>query len=439
MVKDILVDSKPNKTRVAILEDGELAELYIETPESKKLYGNIYRGKVERVLPGMQCAFVDIGMDKNAFLYAGDVLPKKDAKSCRKTGRLSQIKIEHLVKAGQEVTVQVIKEPIDTKGARVTTNITLPGRNSVLTPYTAGIGISKKIRDAAERDRLKEIAKTLCPEGMGMIIRTAAEGVEYSELENDITMLLKLWDKIQKRNEKGPVPRCIHKEPDLVQKLARDMLNTEVHRFILNSQQEYHALIELLNDISPEMKSKVEYFTSDYDLFEYYNVETAIQRALSRKVWLKCGGYLVFDKTEALTVIDVNTGKFTGKYDPEETIVRTNIEAAVTIARQIRIRDISGIILVDFIDMNENAHKEQVLSALREEVKKDRTKVVVLGMTNLGLVELTRQKLRNTLQQELTMTCPLCGGTGRLWIESIYCRELKIRRLPDISPLRSRP
>lgn len=416
MIKDILVDTKPDQTRVAILEDGELAEIYIETPEQEKLFGNIYRGRVERVLPGMQCAFVDIGLDRNAFLYAGDIVEfnggDKKEHAGDTQGRTE--KIEYLLKQGQEITVQVIKEAIDTKGPRVTTNINLPGRNTVLSPFTPGIGISKKIVDSDERVRLKTIAEGLSPEEMGMIIRTAAEGLDASELESDIRFILKLWENIRRKETKGPVPRCLHQEPGLVQKLARDLLNTEVHRFILNDKNEYDALMEILQELSPEMKIKVEYFYSDYDLFEYYHVETALKKALARKVWLKCGGYLVFDKTEALTVIDVNTGKYTGKDDPEETILKTNVEAALAIARQIRLRDISGIILIDFIDMQENAHKDQVLTSLKEAIQQDSTKVIVLGMTRLGLVEMTRKKVRNTLQQTLTKPCPACGGTGRM-------------------------
>jgi ribonuclease G len=415
MIKDILVDIKPDQTRVAILEDGELAEIYMDSPEQKKLFGNIYRGKVERVLPGMQCAFVDIGLDKNAFLYAGDIFagaPADQDEPYRKSHETVQ-KIEKLLSQGQEITVQVIKEAIETKGPRVTTQITLPGRNMVLTPFAPGIGVSKKIQEPEERERLKNIAERVCPKGMGLIIRTAAQGIDTSELEEDILLLLKLWQKIRVKEEKGAVPRCIYREPDLVQKLARDLLNAGVRRFIVNNRNEYENLRELLDDISPDMKTKLEYYYGEYDLFEFYHVESAIQKALARKVWLKCGGYLIFDKTEALTVIDVNTGKFTGRDDPEETILRTNLEATISIARQIRLRDISGIILIDFIDMQENAHKEQIISSLREAVKQDGTKTVVLGMTRLGLVEMTRKKVRNNLQQTLTEPCPVCGGTGR--------------------------
>ncbi len=415
MTKEILVDIKPDQTRVAILEDGELAEIYMDSPGQKKLIGNIYRGKVERVLPGMQCAFVDIGLEKNAFLYAGDIFTglHQDLDESCQSHREPDEKIENLIRQGQEITVQVKKEAIENKGPRVTTHITLPGRNTVLCPYDPGVGVSKKIADKEERERLKGIAEKLCPQGMGLIIRTAAQGIDPSELEDDILLLRKLWEKVSRKEAKGAVPRCLYSEPDLVQKLARDLLNAGVQRFVVNDRNEYESLLELMEDISPNMKMKVEYYFGEYELFDFYHVESAIQKALARKVWLKCGGYVVFDKTEALTVIDVNTGKFTGLNDQEETILFTNLEATIAIARQIRLRDISGIILIDFIDMQENGHKEQVLSSLREAVKQDGTKTVVLGMTRLGLVEITRKKVRNNLQQTLTEPCPACGGTGR--------------------------
>lgn len=412
MVKDILVDSKPGRTRVAILEDGELAELHIESAGQEKLFGNIYRGRVERVFPGMQCAFIDIGMERNAFLYAGDAFARSGTEI--NETRAESARIENLVAEGQEITVQVIKEAIDAKGPRVTTNITLPGRNVVLSPAASGIGVSRKIKDSDERERLKNIAGKLCPEGMGLIVRTAAEGIEAAELEDDISFLLKLWEGICRKEMKGTVPRCIYREPGVVRKLARDVLAAETREFILNNHEEYEGLLGLMDAVSPEIKKKIKLFYNDYDLFEYYHVESAIQRALSRKVWLKSGGYLIFDKAEALTVIDVNTGKYVGKDNQEDTILKTNLEAAHTIARQIRLRNISGIILADFIDMKEDSHREQVLSCLKEATKQDGSKVMVLGMTRLGLVEMTRKKVRNTLQQELTEVCPMCGGSGRV-------------------------
>ena len=411
MIKEILIDSKTGQTRIAVLEDGELAELHIESSEKGKLVGNIYRGKVERVLPGMQCAFVDIGIGKNAYLSLDGVIPLKKHLSGEKT---APVKIESLLKQGQEITVQVVKEEIGTKGPKVTANITLAGNLTVLYPYSTGVGISKKIETPGERERLRKMAEELCPGEMGIVIRTAAEGVEASLVEKDLHYLLGTWEQIKKKEEKGRVPRCLYQEPGLVHRLAQAGVNSNIKRIVLNDYKEFEDLLKFLDEAAPEMKTRVEFYYKDYDLFRYYNIDSAIKEALLRKVWLKSGGYLVFDYTEALTVIDVNTGKFVGKNSQDETILKTNCEAAVTIARQIRLRDISGIILVDFIDMKESSHKEKVLSVLSEECKKDGTQVVVVGMTNLGLVELTRKKVRNSLSQMLTHPCPYCGGSGRI-------------------------
>ena len=406
MIKEILIDTKPEQTRVAILEDGELAELHVESAERRKLFGNIYRGKIERVLPGMQCAFVDIGTGKNSYLSADDVVSVKK--------NIGSLRIESMVKQGQEITVQVVKEEIGTKAPKVTMNITLPGDLTVLYPFSTGVGVSKKIDDQTERARLKNIAENLCPEGMGVVIRTAAQGVGASLIENDIRYLMKTWELIKMKEGKGRVPRCIYQEPCLIQKLVRPGIYSNIKRIVLNDHKEYGRLLKFFDDTAPEMKMRVEFFYKDYDLFKFYNIDSAIKEALSRKVWLKCGGYLIFDHTEALTVIDVNTGKYVGKKDRNETIFKTNCEAAKVIARQVRLRDISGIILIDFIDMEDNLQKDTVLSILREECKKDRNQVTVVGMTNLGLVELTRKKVGNSLVQILTHPCPNCGGSGRV-------------------------
>jgi len=411
MVKEILVDTKPELTRIAILEDGELAELHIEPSGKSGVAGNIYRGKVERVLSGMQCAFVDIGMGKNAYLSAEDVITPK--KQLYETA-LRQPKIESMLKPGQEITVQVVKEETGSKGPKVSMKIALPGSFAVLHPYSAGAGVSKKIDDRTERERLKAAAEELCPEGMGIVIRTAAYGADISMIEKDIRDLLKTWELIRKKEEKGPVPRCLYTSPDLVRKLAVSAVNSNINRIVLNDHDEYGNLLSFLGETAPEMKSKVQLYCRDYDLFKFYNIESAVREALSRKVWLKSGGYLVFDQTEAMTVIDVNTGKFTGKTSQEETVFRTNCEAARVIARQIRLRDVGGIILIDFIDMKDNIHKEKVLSILKEECRKDKTQVVIAGMTNLGLVEMTRKKIRNSLRDLLTNPCPNCGGSGRI-------------------------
>ncbi|HAA26105.1 MAG TPA: ribonuclease E/G [Ruminiclostridium sp.] len=419
MVKEIIVDIGLLQTRVAVLEDGEPAEIFIEGSRPQRLVGNIYRGIVREVLPGIQAAFIDIGVEKNAYLYVSEAVPGGKSGTDRSETSLDGAKvhkprIEQIIKPGREITVQVIKEPVEGKGARVTTNITLPGKYAVLVCNNSLANVSAKIKNDSERERLKNIASKFCGEGSGIIIRTASEGVKDSEIENEILMLLRLRDSIFKKESKGKVPRILHQETGLHVKIAREYLNKDVKGFVINDRDRYNELLDYLDKVSPDLKNKIKLFHQEYDLFEYYRIEPAIREALSRKVWLKCGGYLVFDETEALTVIDVNTGKFTGKREQENTILQTNLEAAAVIARQIRLRNIEGIILVDFIDMKEESHKDKVVSFLKEAVRADRNKVIVEGITKLGLVEMTRKKVRGTLRETITKPCPVCGGTGRL-------------------------
>lgn len=402
--------------RVALLEDGELAELYIERPDSERMAGNIYRGKVSSVLPGMQAAFVDIGYEKNAFLYAGDVIAKKEYTEDEEDA-IQYVKgcnICELLRSGQELTVQVVKEPIGSKGPRVTTNITLPGRHLVLLPDADYTGVSRRIENESERSKLKKIAENLKPKGMGLIVRTASEGMNEEDFTSDLNFLLKLWESIRKKQRGGRVPRCIHKDPNLVYRAVRDLFTRDINKFIINDRRQYNKVLELVDMISPILKYRVEYFSKNYNLFEYYQLETKIVRVLSRKVWLKSGGYLVIDKTEALTVIDVNTGKYVGGRNLEDTVLKTNLEAAGEIAKQLRLRDIGGIIIIDFIDMHEHQHQQMVLDALRNALKKDRVKTAVVGMTGLGLIEMTRKKVKQELSTVLSMDCPHCGGTGKM-------------------------
>jgi len=419
MVREIIVDAGMLQTRAALLEDGEPAELFIEDNHPRQLVGNIYRGIVREVLPGMQAAFVDIGVERNAYLYVSEAVPGKNSgtgisETSSDSAGVYKLRIEQIVKPGHEITVQVIKEPVEGKGARVTTNITLPGKYAVLVCNKSTAVVSGKIENRKERERLKNIASKFCGEDIGVIIRTASEGMKDSEIENDILILLRLRDSIVKKESKGKVPRILHQEAGLPVKLAREYLNKEIKRFVINDRDKYNEVLDYLDNVSPDLKNKIELFSTEYDLFGYYRIEPAIREALSRKVWLKCGGYLVFDETEALTVIDVNTGKYTGKSEQENTILQTNLEAAAAIGRQIRLRNIEGIILVDFIDMKEESNKEKLLSFLKEAVSADRNKVVVEGMTNLGLVEMTRRKVRGSLREAVTKPCPVCGGTGRL-------------------------
>ncbi len=413
MVKDVLVDVGMGEIRLAILENGEPVEIYIEKNEGRSLVGNIYRGKVERVLPGMQSAFVDIGLDRNAFLYVKDIIPSsydEDGDVLLPGGGLPDI--SELLSQGQEISVQVIKDASGEKGPRVTTRLTLPGRYSVLIPHSAVLGVSKKIDEPQVRKHLRELAKNHRPENAGIILRTAALDANDELILEDIQHLNKEWNQMIKREQKGAVPRLLHGEPGMVIHAVREYLTADIHRFLINNREEYDKIGALLDEASPGLKMKVEYFSKSYDLFEYYHVESALLEALSRKVWMKSGAYLVFDKTEALTVVDVNSGKYVGKTHLEETALKINLEAAKMIARQIRLRDLSGIIVVDFIDMNEKEHREQVVQSLREAVKLDKTQTVVVGMTSLGLVEITRKKVRQPLYKSLTVDCRACKGAG---------------------------
>jgi ribonuclease G len=406
MEKEFLINVSPSETRMAVLEDGRLVELSIERFNDRRQVGNIYRGKVENVLPGMQAAFIDIGMEKNAFLFVDDLRLKHEEGESKK----SITSISDLLREGQEIVVQIIKESIGSKGARVDTDLTIPGRFLVLMPTVDYIGISRRIEDEKERERVKEIATRLKPEGMGLIVRTAAEGIGERDLEADRDFLFNLWQKILKKTKKGPVPSLIYHDHDLLYRLLRDLFTEEVDRLIIDDLPTYEKALELLNVLAPHLRGRVKLFSGD--LFSVYGVEHQIEEALQRRIWLDSGAYLVFDQTEALTVVDVNTGKFTGSICLEDTVLHTNLAAAKEIARQIRLRNLAGIIIIDFIDMTDEESKKKVLESFTMELQKDKIKSNVLGFTSLGLLELTRKKTRPSLRGQLQQTCSCCEGTG---------------------------
>ncbi len=420
----IVVDVGINETRLGFLEDEELVELYIERKNNKRIVGNIYKGRVTNVLPGMQAAFVDIGLEKNSFLYVKDALPQE------LTGEVAEafkdMSIRDVLKTGQEVIVQVIKEPIGTKGARVTTHITLPGRYMVLMPYTDYVGVSRRIGDEAERERLKSEIEEIKPNNMGVIVRTVAEGKTNDDFKDDIKFLLKLWQKIEKEKKLGFAPRLVYKDFDLVNRTIRDIFNQDIQKFVINDEAEYKSSKELLELISPGLKDRLEFFNDDMeDVFQHYNIESQINKGISRKVWLKSGGYIVMDTTEALTVIDVNTGKYVGTTDLEDTVYQTNLEATTEIAKQLRLRDIGGIIIVDFIDMTNEKYEQDVLNKLEKALSKDRTKTKILGITHLGLVEITRKKVRQRLDFLLQKKCNCCDGSGKVISEYTLLHKLE--------------
>ncbi len=410
MDKKIIVNCDNRATRVALLEKGKLVELDIERPLQHRVVGNLYKGTVANVLPGMQAAFVDIGLEKNAFLYVDDVFTDLDDESPPP----ARGSIEKLLRVGEEIMVQVIKEPYGSKGARVTGQITIPGRYLVLVPGADYIGVSRRIESQTERERLRREVENLKPENLGLIVRTVAEGVDIEVMEQDLQFLVQLWNRILTRFQQKTSPAILYQDLSLTCRIARDLFVEEFSSFLVDDEHEYDKVREIVDYISPHLKNKVKYYGEEEPIFERYGVEKEIERALARQVWLKSGGYLVFDETEALTVVDVNTGRYIGRRNLADTILKTNLEAAEEIARQVRLRDIGGIIIVDFIDMSIEDHRRKVLDRLNAAIKHDRTKTYVLGLTNLGLVELTRKKVRQDLSEYLQQSCPYCGGSGKV-------------------------
>jgi len=426
MSKEILADVDRDQIRIGVLEDRQLVEYYVERTNEERVIGNIYKGRVANVLPGIQAAFVDIGLEKNAFLYVGDMYNfKHNSEDEVVYEAIAKTSINDILHVGQEILVQVVKESMGTKGARVSMNITLPGRYLVLMPMVDYIGISRRIENEEERQRLKELAERIRPPHMGVIVRTVAEGIDIDELKADMEYLMRLWDNIQKKQKAAKAPRLIYKDMNLLARIVRDVFTPEVNKFYVNSSYGYEKVREVASFISPSLMDRVCLYMGQEDIFEYFNIESEAQRALERKVWLKSGGYIVIDHTEALTAIDVNTGKFVGSIDLEDTVVKTNLEAAKEIAKQLRLRDIGGIVIIDFIDMNSQEHKKMVIEALEAELKKDRTKAHVLGITNLGLVEMTRKKVRQSLDEVLEKVCPYCEGRGRILSEETMAKKVE--------------
>ncbi|MEW5934214.1 MAG: Rne/Rng family ribonuclease [Bacillota bacterium] len=436
MSKEIVVSSDADETRAAVLEDGKVVELYVERPLVHRAAGNIYLGRVENVLPGMQAAFVNIGLERNAFLYVDDADAVIDAEEGNGRRRVRRHRrrpgITELLQEGQSIVVQVVKEPLGTKGARVTTHITLPGRYLVLMPNLDYVGVSRRIAEAAERERLRRIARTIKPAGAGIIVRTVAEGQSEEDLVRDRDFLVRIWDRLRERARTSEPPALLHRDLGLVFRLVRDQFTEDVDRLVVDDREQYDRILELLEAYSPELKKRVHFHRRNMgSAFEAYDLDREIELALRRKVWLPSGGYLVIDQTEAFCIIDVNTGKYVGETSLEETVLRTNLEAAVEIARQLRLRDIGGIIVIDFIDMERASHRQKVLAALEEALRKDRTRTTVLGFTELGLVEMTRKKVRPGLEAQLQRTCPYCEGTGRVLSEETVAARIRreIRRI----------
>ncbi len=430
MKKQIIADVNPHEVRVALLEDDELAEIQVELRGHERLVGNIYKGRVANILPGMQAAFIDVGLERNAFLYAGDIRFDKsefefEGEQTTENSNFEVPLIQDMLKKGQEIMVQVLKQPGGTKGARVTTHVTLPGRMLVLMPTVDHIGVSRRITDEAERERLKEIFTRIKPEGMGVIVRTVAEGMSEEEFITELKFLTRLWSRVQKKANMLNAPRLIHAEETLLFRVVRDLFNSDVDKFVINDYEFYQKVLAMVKITQPELIDRVKYFDSAENIFDRYAIESMVDKAVQRKIWLKSGAYLVIDEAEALTAIDVNTGKYIGEYDLQETIFNTNLEAAKEISRQLRLRDIGGIIIIDFIDMDDPENRKRLLDNFCEYLKNDRTKTNVLGMTELGLVEMTRKKVRRKLSTIIETTCPYCSGTGKVYSNPTMMMRLR--------------
>ena len=397
--KQMLISFKGGSSKIAILEGATLVEYYTAEAKSKSLVGNIYLGKVKNILPGMEAAFVSIGEEKNGVLYVADVSNAK-----------RNSKIENLLKQEQEILVQVVKDAMGEKGARLTGQISFPGRYLVLIPNSNTKGISRRLPDE-ERNRLDKIIRKIKPEGFGVIVRTAAEGVSEESLKNDIDKLISEWEKTSSKDS-GSSPVLIHEEPDISIKVIREHLSSNFKKLLIENNEKFEDIKSYISDTSPELNEIVEKYSDDLDLFERYHIEDQIKKALDRKVWLPSGGHLIIDRTEALTVIDVNTGKFVGKDSLEQTVFENNLEAAEEIARQLRLRDIGGIIVIDFIDMETQKRQQELLSKFKQELAKDKTRTQVFDISRLGLVEMTRKNVSAGLIESFSDECEECNGRG---------------------------
>jgi ribonuclease G len=448
MTSELVINATREESRVALLEGGQVVELYIERKRGASLVGNIYKGKIIKILPGMQSAFVDIGLEKAAFLYVADIMTgmeeyysaflDTDAEKLDiypKTVHIEDtLSIEEIVQEGQELFVQVSKDPIGTKGARVTSYITLPGRYVVLMPNVEHVGISRRIEDEESRARLKAIATEIKPKGFGLIVRTASEDATIDEIKKDLEFLMLLWDNIQKKKEKVSAPCLIYSDLDLVFRSVRDFMGQDVERLVIDSPEEYERVKEFAGNYFPKLLDRIELYEGREPIFDAFGIELDISRALGRRVWLKSGGYIVIDQTEAMTVIDVNTGKFVGKESLEDTILKTNLEAVKEIAYQIRLRNLGGIIIIDFIDMEKLENREKVFSAFVDAMKKDRAKNTIYNLSELGIIQMTRKRVRESLGRVLCEQCPYCEGKGfvksaRTVAYEIF-RKLKKMNLP---------
>jgi ribonuclease G len=428
MVRDLIVSTTPRETRVALLEDGVVSEIFIEREAHRGIVGSIYKGRVTRVLPGMQSAFVDCGLERDAFLHAADVfeeLPENLLTPEEQAGARSA-PIEERLHEGEEVVVQVLKEPMGTKGARITSHVSLPGRYLVLMPTVEHVGVSRKITDEEERRRLKTVLKEFREErgGGGLIARTAGQGRSAEAFLRDGRYLSRTWDEVRAIASRHRAPMLLYREPSLLERLLRDLLSEDVASIRLDSEREFERTVDLVRALEPGLAPRVRLHTGATSLMEEHGVSAELERALRSKVWLPSGGYIVINQTEALVAIDVNTGRFVGKNHLEETLLRANLDAVREIVRQIRLRDLGGIIVVDFIDMEERKSRREVMRALEQELRKDRSPTKLLSVNEFGLVILTRKRVKQSLERLLLEPCPYCSGSGQVKSVGSVCSEI---------------
>ncbi|MFQ5587126.1 MAG: ribonuclease E/G [Thermodesulfobacteriota bacterium] len=445
--KELLINHTPYETRVALIEGGRLVEFYIERAGDEGLTGNIYKGKIVRVLPGMQAAFAEVGLDRTAFLHVGDVqrqMPRSDEvdlgdeeQPAPAPSSYGERRIQDILKSGQEIMVRVEKEPLGSKGARITSHISLPGRHLVLMPGFKHVGVSRRIESLKERRRLRGIIENLKPDNCGFIVRTACEEKSEEEIKADMDFLLKLWGDIQERYEHASTSGLIYKELDLSLRTVRDLFSQEVDRLLIDSEEEYRRVVSFIDKFLPSLRDRVERYNGTEPLFDLYGVEVELADAIERKVWLKSGGFLVMDQMEALTAIDVNTGRYVGRRSSEETILKTNLEAVKEIVYQLRLRNIGGIIVIDFIDMEVPSNREKVYNALQNAITGDKARTNILKISELGIVEMTRKRVRAGISQLLCEPCPYGEGNGMVKGKEAVIMEIYRELLREV-PLKKR-
>ncbi|HYW31093.1 MAG TPA: Rne/Rng family ribonuclease [Gemmatimonas sp.] len=448
MKREILVNATPRETRVAIIEDGLLVELLVDRPDARRMVGDVYLGKVEAVLPGIQAAFVNIGTEKSAFLHAADVVvddasvsddedDDEDESAAEEStggrrGRKEVRPIQDLLKRGQDILVQISKEPISTKGPRVTAQVSLAGRFIVYMPFASKVGVSRKIDERSERQRLRQMVGEILPENVGgVIVRTVSEDSSQETFKRELDTLINNWKRIKRKTQFMRAPALVHRETNVTRGLVRDLFSAKVEGVTVDSKQVFNEITEYLQGIAPELVDRVKLYEDTVPLFDKAGIETEIRDLFKRRCDLPSGGYLIIEPTEALVSIDVNSGRYTGKRDPEKTILKTNTEAAREIARQLRLRDVGGIIVCDFIDMETQSNRDRVLNELRQQLSRDRARTKAYAVSDLGLIEMTRQRVRQSHLQSMTETCPTCAGTGRVFTPETIVRRVEraVRRI----------